>query len=63
MHIKIDSRDITSAFPSFEHGNTITRKVFFVTLILNANYTLSGNQQTYLQTSLPIMLVNVCKLY
>jgi hypothetical protein len=63
MLIKIDSRDTTFAFPSFTHGNAITRKVFFVTPIINTNYTLSGNQQTYLQTSCRIMALNVRKLY
>jgi hypothetical protein len=63
MLIKKDYRDTTSDFPSFRRGNTFTRNIFFVTRITNANYTLSGNQQTYLQISRRIMAVNVRKLY
>jgi hypothetical protein len=63
MLIKKDYRDTTSDFPSFEYGSTFTRKILFVTHITNANYTLFGNRQTYLQTSGRIMAVNVRKLY
>jgi hypothetical protein len=59
----LHGRDTTYAFPSFKHGNTITWSVFFVTHITHTNYTLSGNQHTYLQTSRRIMAVNVRKLY